>query len=311
MRGPWTAEPTGAEAVERRGRDARIPLTNVFSVDVEDYFQVEAFADIVPREQWSRYTLRVEANTLRILDLLDEHRVNATFFVLGWVAERVPRLVREIASRGHEVGCHSYWHRLIYSLTPREFAEDTSRAKGVIEQAAGQPVRGYRAPSYSITRQSLWALDVLVQAGFTYDSSIFPIRHDTYGIPDAPRAPFRITTPSGPIVEYPITTFRFRVGPNLPVGGGGYLRLLPFWYTRIGVARAAAEHLPLLAYIHPWEIDPEQPRVPARARSRLRHYTNLTRTRDKLGALLRLGEFSSFAGSGLARRRADDLVQVF
>ncbi|HEX4347554.1 MAG TPA: XrtA system polysaccharide deacetylase [Vicinamibacterales bacterium] len=273
---------------------------NIFSVDVEDYFHVEAFSDIVLRDRWSSYPLRVEANTRRVLDLLDEHHVEATFFVLGWVADRLPQLVREIAARGHEVGCHSYWHRLIYTLTPREFAEDTARAKSAIEQAAGQAVHGYRAPSYSITRRSLWALEVLAEAGFTYDSSIFPVRHDTYGIPDAPRAPFRITTTSGPIVEYPIATFRLPVGPNFPVGGGGYLRLLPFWYTRIGVARAAAERLPLVAYIHPWEIDPQQPRLPGRARSRFRHYTNLSRTRGKLSALLRLGSFTSFAKSGLA-----------
>ena len=311
MRGPWIAEPTAGDAAEPREDAAPVPPAHVFSVDVEDYFQVEAFSDIVPRERWSSYPLRVEDNTSRILDLLDEHRVQGTFFVLGWIAERLPHLVRAIAARGHEIGCHSYWHRLIYSLTPREFAEDTERAKHVIEQAAGQPVRGYRAPSYSITRRSLWALDVLAQAGFTYDSSIFPIRHDTYGIPDAPRAPFRVATPSGALVEYPITTFRFRVGPNLPVGGGGYLRVLPFWYTRIGVARAAAEHLPLLAYIHPWEIDPGQPRFHGRARSRLRHYTNLSRTQNRLAALFRLGRFTSFADSGLACGRTNDLVQVF
>lgn len=299
MRGPWIAEPSAKEASVRRGSPAA-GTAKVFSVDVEDYFHVEAFSDIVPRERWSSYTLRVDGNTRRILDLLDEHQATATFFVLGWVAERLPHLVRDIAARGHEIACHSYWHRLIYTLTPREFAEDTARAKGIIEQAAGYAVRGYRAPSYSITRRSLWALEILAEAGFTYDSSIFPITHDTYGIPDAPRAPFRIRTPSGAIVEFPITTFRFRAGPNLPVGGGGYLRLLPFWYTRIGVARAEAEHLPLLAYIHPWEIDPDQPRLAGRARSRFRHYTNLSRTRDRLAALLRLGSFTSFAQSGLA-----------
>lgn len=283
------------------GHPAGRPWTavNVFSVDVEDYFQVEAFADVVPRERWDRYTLRVERNTHRILDLLDERRVEATFFVLGWVAERLPGLVREIAARGHELGCHSYWHRLIYKLTPTEFAEDTRRAKDAIEQAAGERVLGYRAPSYSVTRTSLWALEALVEAGFSYDSSIFPIRHDVYGIPDAPRGPFRIRTPAGDLTEFPITTFRMGVGPNLPVGGGGYLRLLPFWYTRLGFRRAAAERLPLIAYIHPWEVDPEQPRLQGRTRSRLRHYTNLDQTYDRLTALLALGHFSSFAKSGL------------
>jgi polysaccharide deacetylase family protein (PEP-CTERM system associated) len=275
-------------------------VINVFSVDVEDYFQVEAFADVVPRERWDGYTSRVVDNTRRILDLLDVRQVTATFFVLGWVAERNPELVRDIASRGHELACHSYWHRLIYKLTPSEFEFDTRRAKDVIEQAAGCAIYGYRAPSYSVTSRSLWALEKLVEAGFTYDSSIFPIRHDVYGIPNAPRAPFRMTTPSGSLVEYPITTFRLGAGPNFPVGGGGYLRLLPFWYTRIGFQRARAENLPLIAYIHPWEVDPGQPRLPGRAKSRLRHYTNLSRTHDRLEALLDLGEFSSFANSDLA-----------
>ena len=275
-------------------------VTNVFSVDVEDYFHVEAFSDIVPRERWDSYPLRVESNTRRILDLLDHQGVEATFFILGWVAERRPALVREIADRGHEIACHSYWHRLIYKLTRDEFAEDTRRAKDVIEQAAGRAVTGYRAPSYSITRSSLWALDVLVESGFEYDSSIFPIRHDVYGIPDAPRGPFRIDTGSGPLLEYPITTFRIGGSPNLPVGGGGYLRLLPFWYTRLGFNRARAEKLPLIAYVHPWEVDPSQPRLRGRARSHVRHYTNLSRMYGRLEALLALGEFSSFSKSSLA-----------
>jgi polysaccharide deacetylase family protein (PEP-CTERM system associated) len=274
-------------------------VNNVFSVDVEDYFHVEAFSDIVPRNKWDTYSLRVEANTHRVLDLLDEHRTEATFFVLGWVADKLPHLVREIHSRGHELACHSYWHRLIYKLSRDEFAEDTRRAKDIIEQAAGVPVYGYRAPSYSVTAASLWALDVLAESGFTYDSSIFPIRHDVYGIPTAPRNPFTVATKAGPIVEFPITTFRFSRGPNLPVGGGGYLRLLPFWYTRVGFRRARADNLPLIAYIHPWEVDPDQPRLPGRARSRVRHYTNLSQTYDRLGALLRLGHFTSFAKSGL------------
>jgi polysaccharide deacetylase family protein (PEP-CTERM system associated) len=193
-----------------------------------------------------------------------------------------------------------YWHRLIYKLDRNEFAVDTRRAKDVIEQAAGEAVFGYRAPSYSITMKSLWALEVLAEAGFTYDSSIFPIRHDVYGIPDAPRQPFLVTTDAGPIVEFPITTFRMVGEQNLPVGGGGYLRILPFWYTKLGFRRAQAENLPLIAYIHPWEVDPDQPRIGGRRRSRLRHYTNLAKTDDRLRRLLALGRFSSFRGSGLA-----------
>jgi polysaccharide deacetylase family protein (PEP-CTERM system associated) len=272
---------------------------NVFSVDVEDYFQVEAFADVVSRSSWDGYSSRVEANTRRILDLMDVHGVRGTFFILGWVAERYPALVREIVARGHEPACHSYWHRLIYSLTPDEFREDTRRAKTVIEQAAGQEVIGYRAPSYSVVKRSLWALEVLAELGFRYDSSIFPIRHDVYGIPDAPRGPFRLATPSGTLVEYPITTFRLRAEQNLPVGGGGYLRLLPFWYTRVGVRRAWGESLPLIAYIHPWEVDPDQPRLAGRLKSRLRHYTNLAGTMDKLKRLFNLASFTTFTDSRL------------
>ena len=272
---------------------------HVISVDVEDYFQVEAFSDIVDRKSWDQYPSRVEGNTKRILDLLDESDVKGTFFILGWVAERYPNLVREIVSRGHEPACHSYWHRMIYKLEPEEFREDTLRAKSVIEQAAGSPVYGYRAPSFSIVTRSLWALEILAECGFTYDSSIFPIHHDTYGIPGAPRAPFRIDTPAGPVVECPMSTFRMLGKQNLPVGGGGYLRMLPFWYTRLGCRRLQSQRVPLVVYIHPWEIDPDQPRLPGRAKSMLRHYTNLKKTAGRLSRLLQSGEFSSFRDSGL------------
>lgn len=272
---------------------------NILSVDVEDYFQVEAFADVVDRFQWESYSCRVEDNTKRLLDLLDEYGTRATFFILGWVAERFPTLVREIVARGHEPACHSYWHRLIYTLTPEEFRKDTCRAKEVIEQAANMAIYGYRAPSYSITARSLWALDILAESGFTYDSSIFPIRHDTYGIPDAPRTPFRIPTPSGPLVECPITTFRWLGKQNLPVGGGGYLRILPFWYTRLGISRAQREGVPLIVYLHPWEIDPGQPRIQARLRSRVRHYTNLGKMAGRLRRLLRQVRFTCFRNSEL------------
>ena len=272
---------------------------HVISVDVEDYFQVEAFSDIVDRKSWDQYPSRVEGNTKRILDLLDESGVKGTFFILGWVAERYPNLVREIVSRGHEPACHSYWHRMIYKLEPEEFREDTLRAKSVIEQAAGSPVYGYRAPSFSIVTRSLWALEILAECGFTYDSSIFPIHHDTYGIPGAPRAPFRIDTPAGPVVECPMSTFRMLGKQNLPVGGGGYLRMLPFWYTRLGCRRLQSQRVPLVVYIHPWEIDPDQPRLPGRAKSMLRHYTNLKKTAGRLSRLLQSGEFSSFRDSGL------------
>jgi len=255
---------------------------------------------MIPRASWGDYECRVERNTERILDLLDDYSATATFFILGWVAERFPSLVRKIAERGHEPACHSYWHRLIYKLTPEEFREDTLAAKNAIEQAAGAGIHGYRAPSFSINSRSAWALDVLAELGFQYDSSVFPVKHDVYGISSAPRRPFRVETPFGPIVEFPMATFRWIVGPNLPVGGGGYLRILPYWYTKAGLERAWREGLPVVSYVHPWELDPEQPRLSGPLKSRLRHYTNLKSAETRLRKLLALGKFSSFRDSGLA-----------
>ncbi len=277
---------------------------DVVSVDVEDYFHAEAMASVVQRSEWDKCACRVEGNTQRLLDLFASHQIQATFFVVGWVAERYPSLVREIAAAGHELACHSYWHRLIYKLDPKDFREDTQRAKDVIEQIAGQPIHGYRAPTYSIVASSLWALQILVELGFTYDSSIFPIHHDRYGIPSAPRAPFRIKTPAGPLMEYPLTTFRIW-NRSMPVAGGGYLRLLPQWYTRFGIRRARREGLPIIAYVHPWEIDPDQPRLSGTFVSRLRHYTNLSKTYVRLSDMLREGTFTSFCESGLAEMVED------
>jgi polysaccharide deacetylase family protein (PEP-CTERM system associated) len=288
----------------RRRRGGGVPgkemnFTNVMSVDVEDYFHAEAFSDVVNPSNWNSYPSRVERNTKRLLDLFAEHQIEATFFILGWVAERFPGLVAEIAAAGHEIACHSYWHRLIFKLERKEFREDTRRAKDAIEQAAGCRVEGYRAPTYSIVADSLWALDILSELEFTYDSSIFPIQHDTYGIPHAPRFPFRIHTAGGELMEYPISTFRFGGSRNWPVGGGGYLRILPWWYTRIGIGRAQTEGLPIIAYVHPWEIDPDQPRIAGRLRSRFRHYTNLARTFGRLDRMLGERQFTSFRNSGL------------
>ena len=282
---------------------------SIMSVDVEDYFQVEAFAGVVDRANWSTYESRVERNTDRILDLFEDSRTTATFFILGWVAERYPKLVRRIVERGHEPACHSYWHRLIFKLTSGEFREDTLRAKNAIEQAAGTAVQGYRAPSFSITSRSMWALDVLAELGFRYDSSVFPVKHDIYGFPDAPRAPFRVDTPYGAVLEFPMTTFRLAGGPNLPAGGGGYLRLLPFWYTKAGIARAWREGLPVVSYVHPWELDPEQPRMKAPLKSRLRHYTNLRSTESRLRRLLALEHFASFRDSGLLDKAPRSALQ--
>ena len=267
-------------------------IKNGLSVDVEDYFHAEAIAAHFGRSSWEMMESRVVENTHRVLDLLGEHKARATFFVLGWVAERFPKLVREIHGRGHEIGCHSYWHRLIYRLTPEEFREDTRRAKDVIESSSGVKVTGYRAPSFSVTKNSLWALEVLSELGFEYDSSIFPIRHDVYGIPDHPRFSCRYENRGRRImVELPISTWRLG-NVNLPFGGGGYLRILPFAYTRQAFRRVnEGEQQPAIVYFHPWEFDPEQPRLTVPLRSRLRHYTNLNRMMGRVTVLLQNYEF--------------------
>jgi polysaccharide deacetylase family protein (PEP-CTERM system associated) len=254
---------------------------------VEDYFHVSVFDGIVPRHEWDRMESRVVANTTRLLSIFHESGVRSTFFVLGWVAERHPALVRAIAERGHEVASHGYAHRLIYDQTPRAFREDVHRAKSVLEEAAGRRVIGYRAPSYSITPRSLWALDVLAEEGYEYDSSIFPIRHDRYGIPVSDRRPYSIDRSSGTLIEVPGSTTR--VGPlNLPVAGGGYFRILPYWWTRWGIDRVnRLERRPAVFYLHPWEVDPDQPRLRAGRFGRFRHYRNLGKTEQRLRRLLR------------------------
>jgi len=262
-------------------------VVNAMTIDVEDYFHVSAFDRVLTRDDWPEQKSRVEANTHRLLSLLADHQVRATCFVLGWVAERCPALVRAIAAAGHEVASHGYWHRLVYSQTPEEFRADLQRARAVIEAASGTRLRGYRAPSFSITAQSLWALDVLAEEGYEYDASIFPIRHDRYGLPTAPRHIFRVRCAAGDLVEVPGSTVHV-AGLTLPVAGGGYFRLLPYAWTRWGIDRLnRVERQPAVFYLHPWEIDPDQPRLPADAMGRFRHYRNLHRTEGRLRQLLR------------------------
>ena len=268
-------------------------MLHAFTVDVEDYYHVSAFETQVERSQWSHYESRVARSTQRILDLLDEHQTRATFFVLGWVAKHVPQLVKEIASRGHEIGSHSYWHRLIYRLTPEQFRADVCRSRDVLEDLIGKPVVMYRAPSFSITKKSLWALEILVEEGFSADSSIFPTHHDRYGIPDAKRHIHTIDTPAGPLLEFPPSVFRVgRV--NIPISGGGYFRAEP-WpiYKRLARRCVKRTEHPLMFYIHPWEVDPEQPRMHhSSIATRFRHYVNLRHTEDKLKQLLESFRFA-------------------
>lgn len=261
-------------------------IVNAMTVDVEDYFHVAALAQSINRSQWSSMEYRAEQSTRRLLRLFDAAHIKATFFVLGWVAKRSPDLIREIYRAGHEVASHGMSHKLVYNQTPEEFESETRESKALLEDIIGAPVLGYRASTYSITRRSLWALDILHEAGFVYDSSIFPIRHDLYGIPDAPVAPARIDTPKGAsIVEFPMSTAQM-FGLKVPVSGGGYFRLLPYWLTARGLASLNRAGRPFIFYLHPWEVDPEQPRIKASWKSRLRHYTNLHRCETRLRRLV-------------------------
>ncbi len=271
-------------------------LRNILTIDVEDYFQASAFDRIIGRGEWDRVESRVTVNTEIILELMAAKNVMATFFILGWVAERFPDLVARIHSQGHEVACHGYSHKLIYQQTRQEFAEETRRAKSVLEDIIGRPVVSYRAASYSVTRKSQWALQILAEEGFQYDSSIFPIVHDRYGVPSSPRYPFRLKLEDGKeLFEFPISTLRV-LGINFPMAGGGYFRLLPYVATRKAVCRLnSRDRLPLIFYLHPWEFDPEQPRLRVGRSTRFRHYLNLKRTGDRFQCLLRDFEFSSLA----------------
>lgn len=256
------------------------------TIDVEDYFHVSAFAAIAPAATWPSFESRVSTSTGSLLDLLDEANVRATFFVLGWVAERFPDLVRRIHRGGHELASHSFDHGLVYDKTPESFRLDLRRAKAAIEDAAGVAVTGYRAPSFSVTARSLWALDVLIDEGYAYDASIYPIQHDRYGIPTWPRHVHRVERSGGSLWELPGSTVR-HLGTNWPMGGGGYFRLLPYGWTSRGIRRLNdQERQPAIFYLHPWEIDPGQPRLAASRLSKFRHYRNLDQTEGRLRRLL-------------------------
>ncbi len=274
-------------------------MKNALTIDVEDYYHVTAFERYIASENWDSFPCRVVDNTLRILDLLDEHSVKATFFTLGWVAERKPGLVRAISARGHEIACHGHGHQLIYRIGPDAFRTDVCRAKMVLEDISGRPVLGYRAPSYSITKESLWAFDILIEEGFRYDSSIFPILHDIYGIPQAARFPHDITRAAGAIREFPMSTLQLHLlnrNFSVPVAGGGYLRLFPLWFIKRAIRSInEKEHQPVVIYFHPWEIDQGQPRIKAGLRSTFRHYLNIDKTFGRIRELLTFCCFSPMA----------------
>jgi polysaccharide deacetylase family protein (PEP-CTERM system associated) len=265
--------------------DGAQPITNALTIDVEDYFQVSAFAPYIARGDWDRRECRVERNVERILAMLDERGIKATFFTLGWIAERYPQLIRRIAAQGHEVASHGYGHERASDLSEQAFKTDVESAKKILEDLCGTPVNGYRAPSFSIGTANLWAFDCLAHAGYRYSSSVYPIRHDHYGMPDSPRFAHRVS-PS--LIEVPITTLRmFR--RNLPSSGGGYFRLLPYAVSRWMLERVnGREGEPAIFYFHPWEIDVDQPRVPGiDGKTRFRHYLNIDRMEGRLVRLLR------------------------
>lgn len=265
-----------------------------FTVDVEEYFQVSAFERLVPRSRWSQLESRVVGSTARLLDMLAEHGQPGTFFVLGCVAERHPELVRRIAAGGHEVASHGFDHRRVTQETPAQFRSSVSRAKDVIEQITGKPVLGYRAPSFSIVPGREWALDILVEEGHLYDSSLFPIHRPGYGYAAAARDPHWLERQSGRIAEIPPATLRC-FGVNLPAAGGAYLRLLPYRLVHAAVRQAERRAVPATLYIHPWELDPEQPRMNAGVATKLRHYGGLHRTAPRLNALLAAFRFQTIS----------------
>ena len=265
---------------------------HIFSVDVEDYFQVSAFESIVPVSSWDQYPSRVERNTRRLLDMLAQHDATATFFTLGWVADKFPGLVRDIVAGGHELASHSYWHRRVTTLTPDAFREDLKRSKDVLEQVSGQVVTGYRAPSFSIVPGVEWAWEILAEEGFRYDSSVFPIRRPGYGNPGRPREPYTQQAGKRELQQFPLATVLF-AGARLPAAGGAYLRLLPAGLMEAALKDAASRGVPAMCYVHPWEIDPEQPRLPVGALTRIRHYGGLARVEERLNRLMSMHRFTS------------------
>jgi polysaccharide deacetylase family protein (PEP-CTERM system associated) len=269
-----------------------LPPPHIFSVDLEEYFQVLAFEQAVPRSAWESMPSRVDASLNSLLDLLARFDAVATFFAVGWLAERKPGLVRRVVEQGHEIASHSGWHRRVTALSPAELREDVRRCRATLEQAAGRPVLGFRAPSFSIVPGAEWAFDVLIEEGYRYDSSIFPIRRPGYGYPGAPTVPYQIRRQAGTLMELPMATTSF-LGVRLPAAGGGYLRQLPYRLIERAFDEHSARGESAMLYVHPWEIDPEQPRLAVSLVSRIRHYNGLEKTLPRLERLLSRFRFTS------------------
>jgi polysaccharide deacetylase family protein (PEP-CTERM system associated) len=295
-----------------KAKESGRPVIHAMSVDVEDYFHVAAFAKAVSPSQWDSMPSRVVNNTNKLLDIFDEKGIKSTFFVLGWVAEREPELVKRIASRGHEIASHGYSHQLIYSQTQAVFREETYKSKAILEDIIQQPIHGYRAASYSITKKSLWALDILSELGFTWDSSIFPIYHDNYGIPDTPTNPYQIKLRTGKtLTEFPITAAN-AFGLSIPAAGGGYFRQFPYVvFKKLFQMASENGQVPKIFYLHPWEIDPDQPRFEnASWFSRFRHYTNLDKCESRLNRLIDDFQFGTMTESLANFEQTDTFTNI-
>ncbi|MFT7005513.1 MAG: polysaccharide deacetylase family protein (PEP-CTERM system associated) [Colwellia sp.] len=280
-------------------------IINAMTVDVEDYFHVAAFEKNIAISNWSNLELRVEKNTYRLLELFSQHNVKSTFFTLGWVAERCPNLIKTIVEQGHELASHSYAHQRVFTQTQQEFRDDLSKSKQILEDASGQAIIGYRAPSFSINDSNTWVYDILIELGFEYSSSTYPIEHDLYGVPNWPR--FKYTRPESidgkTIIEIPVPTFR-KGDQNTGIGGGGYFRLYPYWLSKKRIdAYLEAEQQPYSFYFHPWEIDPKQPKISGAAiKSKLRHYLNLSRMEGKVVRLLEDYQWDTMKGVYLKKQ---------
>jgi len=269
-------------------------VVNILTFDIEDYYMVSAFECNVKMQDWSNYESRVVLNTRKLLFLLSQFNIKATFFILGWVAEKFPELVRDIHIQGHEIAAHGYSHRLVYNQSPDEFRADVKKTKRILEDIIQRPVIGYRAPSFSITQKSIWAVKILVEEGYKYDSSIFPIYHNRGGMPHAERFFHRISVNDSGIFEVPVSTVKLW-GQNIPVCGGGYFRLFPYWFTQRAIYKINSEKHPAVIYIHPWELDHEQPKIKSNYLNEFRHYVNLKKTEAKLKKLLKDFVFSSIS----------------
>ncbi len=283
-------------------------MVNVISFDIEDWFHPEVFEGRFPMETWDSLESRVERNTEIILTFLQKKKIKATFFFLGWVAEKFPRLVKNVAEEGHEIASHGFSHTMITKLTPEEFRQELKHSLTILRETSNQPVVGFRAPTFSVVKETLWAIPIMFEEGIRYDSSIFPIHHDRYGIPDAPREPFVIYQENHErLIEFPMTTVKL-MGFNFPFGGGGYFRLYPFWLSKTLMKQCVREGRPIIFYAHPWEFDTQLPKVSLNFISKYRHYTGIKKFIERLHIVTDMFPFTTFRDAGLEKLIKDNSV---